>query len=477
MVPEFASFLEKVNAPKAEDQVGEVTCSIDGSKPFAVNPSEAWTEYSARLDGGALEGASNGILTIAGPLGIFQYRQITAAVNAMRGKVDRVGVVFGPSNGGDLAGLSGAVRSLVELRAEIGENLIHFVAGSTASATMALLLAGGRVLADPGVQVGSLAAAIEVHDNTKFVEEDLKTTVYFIRGDQTDKDVGHGGVPVTAKNLEQVGAQRESANEMFIELVAAARGVSSEAMAEIASTGGMFHATNALKLGLIDEITDEESFRALVTGNQPQETRTMADDPGAAPIIAENQKAAKPQAAAPDTPAVLPDFTTAAIQGLTAQVTQLTKAQAALTASVAARDALTAQDAAIAGFQSRVDTSCHAGTTKAQATMRMVERFVKGDEPGEAEKTVAELCAVPDLAGEANLMQEVTVLDPTGAKSTMSINAAVYGYHEQGGRAVPADAPASAEVAQIIARHTDAKGVENDAAIDHELALMYERVN
>lgn len=404
--------------------------------------------------------AGRGFLVISGHLGQPEYDKIAEAASDMiESAVQRVGVLI-DSGGGDMAGIDGAVRALVELRAFLRDDLHTLAEGMAGSSAYALLACGGRgkIFATAGAQVGSVGPKIRLEDSSRLWTEGMLTTVREITDGQEFKPIGAPGFAITPEAIDFETDQVAAAKQVFFRLVAAAKRVPVAEVARAAAKGGLYQASVALELGLVDAIQDKLSFVAKVNGESPP-TPSLEEFPMAerepptvqppvvtpAPTPEPVTKAAGPVPAqqlqidgqAPGqtpeprdrqaldaaarmhlSPLVIPAPDVGAqIASLTATVQKLAES---LAADQLSRTTV-ATEAAVSLARSRVE-ACVPRITRSAADQALtaVEAMVRaGQSP---DPVITSLEAVPDIADAADLMAEVTYTDPSGQPATQHLD-------------------------------------------------------
>lgn len=411
--------------------------------------------------------AGRGFLVISGFLGQAEYDKIAEGASDMIAVgVRRAGILI-DSGGGHMAGVDGAVKALVELRSFLADDLHTLAEGMAASSAYALLACGGRgkIHATAGAQVGSIGAKIRLEDSSRFWTEAMLTTVHEITAGQPLKPVGAPGYPIDAEAIDFERDQAAAAKQIFFGLIAAAKRVPVVDIARAAAKGGTYQASVALGLGLVDRITDKNTFVAMVNGGDSlpppsPEVFPMADNehPAETPPV---ESAASPPLAVPQIegqiegrpapailvkplapvgaetdgkkldPALLDRLMRTGVQAvpvedfasqmtrLTAVVTDLAKSQEVMAASIAA-DALarsTAQvQAAIATARARVE-ACVPRITRSAAdgALTAIETTIRaGADPN---ALIASLEAIPAIDTTSDLTAEVTMVDGVGQKT------------------------------------------------------------
>lgn len=376
-------------------------------------------------------------LVIGGRLGKLQYDQISQASSDMiEAGARRVGILV-DSSGGDMAGVDGAVKALVELRSFLSDNLFTLGEGMAASSAYALIACAGRgkIFATAGAQIGSIGTRIRLEDSSRAFNEDLKITVHEVTSDQDLKSIGAPGFAITDKALKFEEEQVAAAKDVFHRIVSDAKRVPLADIVRAAGEGGLYQASVALDLGLVDRILDKNSFLALVNG-ETSPTPSEEDFPMAEPEqpvhppvtqpapLPVTQASAEPAAletrvegskrqAALEDAARLP-IAPKAVQdtALAEKVSNLATMVEGLTKAIATDHEARAKaeiEASIAIANGRVEACVGRSITRAGADLQItaVEATIRsGSSP---DGILAAVEALPDIADASDLMAEVTL--------------------------------------------------------------------
>lgn len=459
-------------------------------------------------DDGAV-GAGRGFLRISGHLGQAEYDQIAAAAGEMASSnLQAVGVLI-DSGGGDLAGTDTAVKALVSLRTALGDRLFTLAEGMAGSAAYALLACGGRgkVLATSGASVGSIGPKIRLEDSSRLWTEGMLTTVHEITDGQPLKPIGSPGFPITSEALAFEKAQAAAGKQVFHALVAAARRQPLEDLVRAAGKGGLYHAANALDLGLVDGIVDKLSFVAMVNGefsNTPQEEFPMADPmqpvqpvqvsaeatspgPPTAPEILETQAPIALTAPFPAASATValpvgdpPPDPMAAIAAQGEQIASLTVSVTNLADSIAAERQKSAEStitASIAAARSRIE-ACVPRITRSAAdeALKGAEAMIRsGADPV---PVIAMLEAAAPVEDEADLRGEVTYQIPGQEAQAAEVDLSYFSSPGRGGKAAISASVRDRALQAVAAVSAAPEGRRMDAlvALDRQTGGIYQGV-
>lgn len=173
--------------------------------------------------------------------------------------------IYVDSPGGYVAGIEKAVRKLELLKTH---KRIHVRSdGMIASAAYWLASISNRISVSSLAQVGSVGAYTTITDSSKWYERNGITTHMISSGKM--KGAGHPGTEVTPELIEAEQKIIDSIAERFYATVEKYRFVS-----DGYKDGGIYLADEALKMGLIEHISDDEGSES-ETDNK-KETAQMA---------------------------------------------------------------------------------------------------------------------------------------------------------------------------------------------------------
>lgn len=193
------------------------------------------------------------------------YQSIRERVDALLQSDSKVVNVYVDSPGGYVAGIEKAVRKLELLKTH---KRIHVRSdGMIASAAYWLASISNRISVSSMAQVGSIGAYTTITDSSKWYERNGITTHMISSGKM--KGAGHPGTEVTPELIEAEQKIIDSIAERFYATVEKYRFVS-----DGYKDGGIYLADEALKMGLIEHISDDEGSES-ETDNK-KETAQMA---------------------------------------------------------------------------------------------------------------------------------------------------------------------------------------------------------
>lgn len=204
------------------------------------------------------------------------------------------------SPGGTIAGTEDLAGEVYRARGK--KPVIAFADDLAASAAYWVASQADSIIANEGALVGSIGTFMVVRDYSA-MDEKVGIKTHVIRAGKF-KGAGTPGTAVTDEEIAQFQARVNDINSVFLAGVARGRGMSAEAVGELA-TGDVWIASKAKAVGLIDQIgtlddameaargrsqiaTSDRGARAQAdpVAEQQQETETMADSDKAAPVAA-----------------------------------------------------------------------------------------------------------------------------------------------------------------------------------------------
>lgn len=193
------------------------------------------------------------------------YQLIRERVDALLQSDSKVVNVYVDSPGGYVAGIEKTVRKLELLKTH---KRIHVRSdGMIASAAYWLASISTRISVSSLAQVGSVGAYTTITDSSKWYERNGITTHMISSGKM--KGAGHPGTEITPDLIEAEQKIIDSIAERFYATVEKYRFVS-----DGYKDGGIYLADEALKMGLIEHISDDEGSES-ETDNK-KETAQMA---------------------------------------------------------------------------------------------------------------------------------------------------------------------------------------------------------
>jgi signal peptide peptidase SppA len=174
----------------------------------------------------------------------------------------------------DIDSPGGTVTGVPELAAEIlaarGTKPVIAVANSmAASAAYWIASAADKIVVTPSGDVGSIGVYTTHQDVSAAMEKEGVKVTYIQAGKY--KTDGNPYTPPSEEFLENTQKDVNTFYQMFLNAVAAGRGISAETVAETFGQGRMVMAQDAVACGMADEIaTLEQVVGAVVTANADQ---------------------------------------------------------------------------------------------------------------------------------------------------------------------------------------------------------------
>ena len=193
------------------------------------------------------------------------YHSIRERVDALLQSDSKVVNVYVDSPGGYVAGIEKTVRKLELLKTH---KRIHVRSdGMIASAAYWLASISNRISVSSLAQVGSVGAYTTITDSSKWYERNGITTHMISSGKM--KGAGHPGTEITPDLIEAEQKIIDSIAERFYATVEKYRFVS-----DGYKDGGIYLADEALKMGLVEVVSDEEDSDS--ESENTKETAQMA---------------------------------------------------------------------------------------------------------------------------------------------------------------------------------------------------------
>ena len=256
-----------------EESLREYTAALAAATQMAIKDPKAFTDAQTAPEQSLLLSMNNGLarISIKGPLvnsdnpflayfGVISYNEIRRAlIGAVNSGANDI-VLDIHSGGGHVSGVSDTAR----LIAQINKNVMPVTAytdGTMASAAYWLGSSAGKVYASDVSVVGSIGVLMVHMDHSELLKE-MKIKATIVRSGKY-KALVNGFEPLSKTAKEEMQAQVDAIDKIFVTHVAESRGVSYEvAQAEMAQ-GREFLAEAAVTAGLIDGIS---SYDAVIGG-------------------------------------------------------------------------------------------------------------------------------------------------------------------------------------------------------------------
>lgn len=162
------------------------------------------------------------------------------------------------SPGGTVSGVDDLARDIRKIRAR--KPVIAYCEDTCASAAYWIASQATQVVASPSAYVGSIGVYCVVVDSSKAAEAaGLQFTVVKSAAHKGELE---DGIPVSGEALAETQRTIDDINNLFVNTVAAGRGVSPQEI-QASATGQVWLANEAMRRGLIDAVEDADDVLAL----------------------------------------------------------------------------------------------------------------------------------------------------------------------------------------------------------------------
>lgn len=203
--------------------------------------------------------------------GGLSYQQIAAAVRAADADLRVKTIVLDvDSPGGEVNGVQGAAFAV----ASVGKPLTVFVGGSCCSAAYWIASGAKRIVASPTAIIGSIGVYGRLADERADAKDYDDTRIRTVIASQSPRKLpdfdADGGMADVQRQIDDLCA-------VFVETVAAGRGITTDQVLERYGQGAAFVAARALGAGLIDEVADAADTWLSVGRLSPTESKTPGD--------------------------------------------------------------------------------------------------------------------------------------------------------------------------------------------------------
>ena len=208
------------------------------------------------------------VLEITGP--IFRYANVMTALSGAT-SVEMAAIAFNEavtnsrveqivlqvnSPGGEVDGINSFADQIREGARQ--KPVIAFVDGTGASAAYWLSSAATRIVADESALIGSIGVVASITDRSAAQERQGVRTYRFISSQSPRKQLA----PDSEAGRGELQAMVDAMADLFIQKVAAFRGVTSEKVQSDFGRGSLMTAAQARDAGMIDSISGFEPFMA-----------------------------------------------------------------------------------------------------------------------------------------------------------------------------------------------------------------------
>jgi capsid assembly protease len=174
--------------------------------------------------------------------------------------VQRIMLVF-DSPGGEVVGITELARMI--RAADAVKPVYAYVEGTAASAAYYLAAAAREITGSPMSVTGSIGVRMAI---TKKSATPGATTFEFVSSQSPNKNAS----PETDAGRAQIQQMMDDLAAVFLEDVGAFRGLSADQVAEHYGAGGVFAASRALEMGLIDRIETQDEMLDRIAAMPPQ---------------------------------------------------------------------------------------------------------------------------------------------------------------------------------------------------------------
>lgn len=164
------------------------------------------------------------------------------------------------SPGGHAKGVNELSKQIAAIRGV--KPIVAYVGGDAASAAYWLASAADEIIADEGSNIGSIGAMIGIRMDSR---ADGQKSYTFISSQSPLKNAS----PDTEAGSREIQRLADEMAQVFIDTVAANRGINSADVLEKYGQGAVFTGTNALNRGMIDAIGTLEGVIARLTSDRP----------------------------------------------------------------------------------------------------------------------------------------------------------------------------------------------------------------
>lgn len=233
-----------------------------GSAKFSGFDEDAFSSAKAKDYGEYAVSGSDAIIQVTGPLsykydfwswfmGGSSYQgimaQLSSAINNT--EVQRIVMLY-DTPGGEITGLPEAAKMI----AGSPKPVIAMVDPCCASAGLWLASQAGRIVSIESGEIGSLGVQCVAVSYAKLLEKSGLDVKLIRAAVSPEKNLSHPIEPISDRAIEYLQNRVDVAGERFVSTVASGRKVSSDEVLAKFGQGRMLEASEALNVGLIDEI-------------------------------------------------------------------------------------------------------------------------------------------------------------------------------------------------------------------------------
>jgi len=219
------------------------------------------------------------VIPVAGPIMRYAnlFTQISGATSTQELATDIQTALDNPyvrgivleidSPGGEATGISELARTIAAARAV--KPIVAYVGGTGASAAYWIASAAGEVVIDDTAVLGSIGVVMSYLDTSKRDEKADVRRVEIVSSQSPDKRID----PNTETGRAKVQATVDALAGVFVDAVAANRGVTADTVMRDFGQGGVLVGTAAVAAGMADRIGSLESVIAQLAGNASNSPR------------------------------------------------------------------------------------------------------------------------------------------------------------------------------------------------------------
>lgn len=201
--------------------------------------------------------------------------RITQLLREAREDPQMKAVVLRMNTGGGSAAASQEIATQVQRLREAGKPVVTSMADTAASGGYWIAAESSYIFASPATMTGSIGVIMQLV-NMEGLFDDLGVEPVIIKGGQY-KDLGSPDRPLTEEERMILEQMVDEIHQQFIRAVARGRDLSVEEVSRLA-TGRIFTGSQALEVGLIDELgpyEDAVKKAAELAGLESYETRPL----------------------------------------------------------------------------------------------------------------------------------------------------------------------------------------------------------
>lgn len=227
--------------------------------PIAISEIKIETKRPMQINGDVATIIVSGVLMKSVPsffkwfgIDATEYGQITEQINEALGNGNVSSIFLHISSpGGTVAGVSETASAIAAANKQ--KPVTAYIEDLGASGAYYLASQAGSIIANPNGEIGSIGVYSVYEDLSKMAEMEGSKVIIISSGEH--KGMGVPGAPITENQIAAVQGVIDGMADNFVSAVAMGRKMSRDKAKELA-TGQTWIASAALKLGLIDSITN-----------------------------------------------------------------------------------------------------------------------------------------------------------------------------------------------------------------------------